>query len=127
MGPLLRQPAGQNRGNLRGDRNRIGFRSEVALNQGFRANSGARSVKTWTGNAVELGSFTTGARRRQFLWRFQASPTPGSGPRGRPDGAKTARRNGGGLTSWRALAESKPAGWQRSPDGRGRPSILTGF
>src|SRR5215207_8159894 len=45
MGPLLRQPAGQNRGNLRGDRNRIGFRSEVALNQGFRANSGARSSK----------------------------------------------------------------------------------
>src|SRR5829696_2002612 len=32
-------------GNLRGDRNRIGFRSEVALNQGFRANSGARSSK----------------------------------------------------------------------------------
>src|SRR5215207_9483886 len=45
MGPLLRQPAGQNRGNLRGDRNRIGFRSEVALNQRFRANSGARSSK----------------------------------------------------------------------------------
>src|SRR5215211_8251861 len=45
MGPLLRQPAGQNRGNLRGDRNRLGLRSEVALNQGFRANSGARSSK----------------------------------------------------------------------------------
>src|SRR5258705_10228301 len=73
MGPLLRQPAGQNRGNLRGYRNRIGFRSEVALNQGFRANSGARSPELWTRNAVELGSFTTGARQRQFLWRFQAA------------------------------------------------------
>src|SRR5258705_8205030 len=70
MGPLLRQPAGQNRGNLRGYRNRIGFRSEVALNQGFRANSGARSTELWTRNAVELGSFTTGARQRQFLWVF---------------------------------------------------------
>ena len=27
-------------------------------------------MKTWTRNAVELGSFTTGARQRQFLWRF---------------------------------------------------------
>src|SRR5205823_896222 len=74
MGPLLRQPAGQNRGNLRGYRNRIGFRSEVALNQGFRANSGARSSELWTRNAVELVSFTTGARQRQFLWRLQACP-----------------------------------------------------
>src|SRR3989442_13160226 len=78
MGPLLRQPAGQNRGNLRGYRNRIGFRSEVALNQGFRANSGARSLELWTRNAVELGSFTTGARQRQFLWRLRP-PRPGSG------------------------------------------------
>src|SRR5258705_5301374 len=78
MGPLLRQPAGQNRGNLRGYRNRIGFRSEVALNQGFRANSGARSLELWTRNAVELGSFTTGARQRQFLWRLRP-PRPWSG------------------------------------------------
>src|SRR4051812_19194998 len=70
MGPLLRQPAGQNRGNLRGYRNQTGLRSEVALNQGFRANSGARSPGLWTRNAVEWGSFTTGARPRQFLWRF---------------------------------------------------------
>ena len=107
MGPLLRQPAGQNRGNLRGYRNRIGFQSEVALNQGFRANSGARSPGLWTRNAVELGSFTTGARQRQFLWRFQ--------------GAQRVK-NDGILTSWLALP-----GWKPSPDGRGRPSILTGF
>src|SRR2546429_9027992 len=76
MGPLLRQPAGQNRGNLRGYRNPIGFRSEVALNQGFRANSGARSPELWTRNAVELGSFTTGARQRQLLWVFSSKPAP---------------------------------------------------
>src|SRR5438552_16119619 len=109
MGPLLRQPAGQNRGNLRGYRNRTRFRSEVALNQGFRANSGARSSELWTRNAVELGSFTTGARRRQFLWRFHAAPLrnwSGGGrfaPGQHQDSAKTARQDRGLLTSWRAL------------------------
>jgi hypothetical protein len=37
-------------------RNRIRLRPEVALNQGFRANSGARS-KLRTRYAVELGFF----------------------------------------------------------------------
>src|ERR1043165_2432620 len=79
MGPLLRQPGGQNRGNLRGYRNRNGFRSEVALNQGLNANSGARSLELWTRNAVELGSFTTGAQPRQFFWRFHLTRRPRSG------------------------------------------------
>src|SRR6266540_7220387 len=105
MGPLLRQPAGQNRGNLRGYRNRIGFRSEVALNQGFRANSGARSSELWTRNAVELGSFTTGAPAAPV---FMPLSTPlrtwsGGGRFAPGQRVKTARQNNGLLTSWPAL------------------------
>src|SRR6185295_13940419 len=85
MGPLLRQPAGQNRGNLRGYRNRIGFRSEVALNQGFRANSGARSLRpgpakrlNWVLLPREPGSASFyGVFRQPLLRSWGAAGSPG--------------------------------------------------
>src|SRR3954464_2732734 len=76
MGPLLRQPAGQNRGNLRGDRNRIGFRSEVALNQGFRANSGARSSKPGPAMRLNWVLLPREPGSASFYSVFKQAPAP---------------------------------------------------
>src|SRR5829696_3258771 len=104
MGPLLRQPAGQNRGNLRGDRNRIGFRSEVALNQGFRANSGARPSKPGPAMRLNWVLLPREPDSASFYGVFKQAPLRSwSLGRGRFAASK-ARQNGGGLTSWRALA-----------------------
>src|SRR3954447_14757686 len=90
MGPLLRQPAGQNRGNLRGDRNRIGFRSEVALNQGFRANSGARSLRPGPAMRLNWVLLPREPGSASFYGVFKQPPLRTLG------GwlARTARRNG---------------------------------
>src|SRR5215207_5771674 len=84
MGPLLRQPAGQNRGNLRGDRNRIGFRSEVALNQGFRANSGARSSKPGPAMRLNWVLLPREPGSASFYGVFKQAPLRTWSPRGRP-------------------------------------------
>ena len=104
MGPLLRQPAGQNRRNLRGSRNRIGLRSEVALNQGFRANSGARSQSS--GPAMRLN------------WVLLPREPGGASFYGvfRLDLREPA------TSSWPALP-----GWKPSPAGPGRRSVPPGF
>src|SRR5215211_3109560 len=88
MGPLLRQPAGQNRGNLRGDRNRLGLRSEVALNQGFRANSGARSSKPGPAMRLNWVLLPREPGSASFYGVFEQAPLRIS-PRGPPIRART--------------------------------------
>ena len=108
-GTLARQPAGQNRGTFAGTETGMGFGQKSRSSRIERIQ--ARGPQNLDRQCGELGSFTTEPGDASF-YAFSSNPARTGAGGGPPPPA--GARNGGRLTSWRALAGGR-RGVARSP------------